>query len=1178
MRSLAAYKRSLRSTVSAAGICLGVMTTAGTALAQEQSQSSTIQFNIPSQSLGDSLRQYAKISGQQIIFTNDLMPEEMGRPLRGSYSPEQALSKLLSGTGLIADRSVPGTIMIRRENHSDASQSADPFDLAGDIRLAQANNGTATDATTPASETQSNGVESVTVSGFKESLVQALQAKQNATGEQDSILAEDIAKFPDLDLAESIQRIPGVAMTTSNGEGDQLTVRGLSPLFTTVEINGVTSIATFGQATQAFDFNIFSSDVFTGITVHKSGEADLPEGALGAEINLQTYHPLDHPGFSLTGAMQGGYNSMSDNGYPRGSMLASDTFFNDTLGVSLAASFAERNNIEVGSDSVGFQADNTYPGVNHSSPLIAGCETNVPGVPTQCSSTQRFGSVTVQGTGLPGTIAQVPGTVETSGAVPNGANYNAAALPNDYDVVNEAYRFRFPRYLMYDNEEQRLGLSGSVQYQIDPQTLFTVDALYAYFARQVNNSDVVSPAFGINGTGSNLAPAGAPPLKANTLGTGNINIINYAVDETRNNLDYLAATDVGLTSETSGSDSATRYKQITADLNHDFGQFLYGKDFKLDGMVAYSQSSFVTPLSYLFKMDYDCTTATSATGTIAGCPGGVGGGAGTPTQPYSVDFEGTQHFLPGTSLGNVDPTSTNGWFLTQFRDTPTFDYVSFRSAYVNGNYALNDTLQFQFGADFKNFGYDTEELARTNGSTAAMDSFFPTNVEDTPLSQVTSLYTLRGITVPAGTPTQYLGVDPSKMNQLFGVFNPAANNGTNTTLENYVWPSTSAASPTCQTAGCSAWLLGPEQYLPNNGSVRQDIYSEYLMMDWDTMIGTIPFRGNIGARYAQTDQTAQGYSYNPSARGVVPTTVSDSYHNFLPSMNAVLEPINDFDIRFSAGYEMSRPQLNQMLPGASVTKSGTGPLTITSGNPLLKPYTDKAIDTSFEWYYETGALFSFALFYKHLDTLITNQTTNIPYEGNPFGLPDSLALAACGGNFTSFCNTTNVASFTYVNNEKGAPLYGTEINWQQPFTFLPDYWSNLGFLANVTFVQAEQTYLNTNGTVAAVADLLNLSRTTWNYTLYYDDHTFQARVSAAFRSKSVIAVNPGYNNDLTYQDSYVEYDASASYKINPQLELTFQAINLFNEPVITYYDTVGQRTDDDDYFGREYYVGVHYTY
>ena len=90
-------------------------------------------------------------------------------------------------------------------------------------------------------------------------------------------------------------------------------------------------------------------------------------------------------------------------------------------------------------------------------------------------------------------------------------------------------------------------------------------------------------------------------------------------------------------------------------------------------------------------------------------------------------------------------------------------------------------------------------------------------------------------------------------------------------------------------------------------------------------------------------------------------------------------------------------------------------------------------------------------------------------------------------SFTSFCDPSQPANFTFKVNQKGSPLYGTEINWQQPFDFLPDFWSNFGVLGNVTFVQARQNYLAANGTVQAVADLENMSRTSYNATFYYDD-------------------------------------------------------------------------------------------
>ena len=208
-----------------------------------------------------------------------------------------------------------------------------------------------------------------------------------------------------------------------------------------------------------------------------------------------------------------------------------------------------------------------------------------------------------------------------------------------------------------------------MQYQPDDATLITFDACSPTCGRIQDNSDIVSPAFGISGTGSNLAAtAGAPPLRANTLGNGNINILDYAVDQKRNNLTYLAATNVGLTSERAGSHQDTRFSQVTISASHEFSSA-----FKVDGRLGWSESHFRTSRAYLFKMDYNCTPATSATGTIAGCPGGVGGGVGTAATPYIVDLR----YPLGTfsnSVGQIDPTSTNGWFITQYRNTPVFNY------------------------------------------------------------------------------------------------------------------------------------------------------------------------------------------------------------------------------------------------------------------------------------------------------------------------------------------------------------------------------------------------------------------------------------------------------------------------------------------------------------------------
>ena len=134
----------------------------------------------------------------------------------------------------------------------------------------------------------------------------------------DAIVAEDIAKFPDQNLAELLQRIPGIAIQRDGGEGRAITVRGLGSQFTRVRVNGLETITTShdGAASnrdRAFDFNVFASELFSSIVVHKTASADLDEGSLGAVVDLNTGNPLDgKEGFTLAASAQGSYNDLSD--------------------------------------------------------------------------------------------------------------------------------------------------------------------------------------------------------------------------------------------------------------------------------------------------------------------------------------------------------------------------------------------------------------------------------------------------------------------------------------------------------------------------------------------------------------------------------------------------------------------------------------------------------------------------------------------------------------------------------------------------------------------------------------------------------------------------------------------------------------------------------------------------
>jgi TonB-dependent receptor len=210
-----------------------------------------------------------------------------------------------------------------------------------------------------------------------------------------------------------------------------------------------------------------------------------------------------------------------------------------------------------------------------------------------------------------------------------------------------------------------------------------------------------------------------------------------------------------------------------------------------------------------------------------------------------------------------------------------------------------------------------------------------------------------------------------------------------------------------------------------------------------------------------------------------------------------------------------------------------------------------------------------------------------PFASNPLGIPDSVLQTFCGGAFTPTCNDTDPAtSYTTTVSQKGSPLYGMELDLQQPFDFLPHPFDNFGFLGNVTFVQARQTYILTppTATAAAVtttADLIGLSRTTYNATLYYDDSIFEARISAAFRSKFLLGVGPTSGlsqNDSQIQASTFNLDVSTSYKIDDNFSVDLQALNLTNQGLYQYNDTVGQRPLAYYTTGREFFAGVRYNY
>jgi iron complex outermembrane receptor protein len=266
------------------------------------------------------------------------------------------------------------------------------------------------------------------VVSYRASLNQALDLKRAEVGQVDVIVAEDIGKFPDLNLAESLQRIPGVAITRDAGEGRNISVRGLGPQFTRIRINGLEALATGGGTDasgganrgRGFDFNVFASDLFNSITVRKTASADVDEGSLGATVDLRTARPFDYEGFTAVASGQVSYGDLSGDYNPRTAALLSNTWADGRFGALLSVAQSERDLIEEG------------------------------------HSTVRWSPSTANG---------------------NFAPSSPFADARSADVFHP----RLPRYGVIEHHQERLGATLALQWRPGDDTLVNLDVLHAKF-------------------------------------------------------------------------------------------------------------------------------------------------------------------------------------------------------------------------------------------------------------------------------------------------------------------------------------------------------------------------------------------------------------------------------------------------------------------------------------------------------------------------------------------------------------------------------------------------------------------------------------------------------------------------------------------------------------------------
>ncbi|HEY0647217.1 TonB-dependent receptor [Phenylobacterium sp.] len=393
----------------------------------------------------------------------------------------------------------------------------------------------------------SEEVQEVVVTGFRASLASAIQVKKAETDIVDVINAEDIADFPDLNLAESLQRIPGVAIDRDGGEGRTITVRGLSSDFTRVRLNGLEALATTGgkdgsggaNRGRSFDFNVFASELFNRLTVRKSQSAEVEEGSLGATVDLRTAKPFDYGEGVVAIGGQYGYNDLSKKWDPRGTLLVSDTWFEGKLGALFSLAYAKRNTLEEGSSTGRWEN---------------------PSVPTNSAG-----------------CFQTPGPCN----VPVGT----------YSNVNSAWHPRIPRYGRLTYDWERTGATAAIQFKPTESTTFTLDGLFALLdgSRRENYLEVIS--FSRSGQGNPQT-----------------DVLNPQFDE-KGHLVSATFNDVDVRTEDRYDKLETEFNQIALQVDHEFndrfrGSLLIGRSTSIQSNPVQTTISFDRYDSDGYRYDY----------------------------------------------------------------------------------------------------------------------------------------------------------------------------------------------------------------------------------------------------------------------------------------------------------------------------------------------------------------------------------------------------------------------------------------------------------------------------------------------------------------------------------------------------------------------------------------------
>lgn len=579
------------------------------------------------------------------------------------------------------------------------------------VGLSWVNPAAAQNAPAPAPET-SDEVMDVTVTGFRGSLEKSLAAKRNETGVIDSISAEDVGKFPDSNLAESMQRLPGVALARGDGgEGKTISVRGLGAQFTRVRLNGMQGASSTNSSdiragfnsSRSFDFSVFASELFSELTVRKTYSADVEEGSLGATVDLKTPRPLAYADdFTLAASAQGTYDDLRGKFSPRVTGLVSKKFLDGTFGIAASLAYTKRYTREEA-----WSAVEVYRGTQQGgfcSPV--GYATQNPG------NNAAIGTDTLNcATGMP----RLPGTAQ------NIANYETA---------RNAFIYRSPRWLRSDQDYSRLGATVTLEAEPAEGTKIAIDGLYSWYDVTRRDYSFAANSFA-RGTGNH----GQPMTSVTDIAVDPLGSIQYGKF---NGVDI--SNDIALRKYT------TTFRQVNATFSQELGKLT------IDGFVGLSLSTLANPVS---------TQISFFANDVNNFSYDFRDGGSVPKIDWGFDTTNAANYLfaPNVAAGGVTI------FRNLLNKGDSKEDTENLTAEFNATYALFDGFKVRAGVQYREGNY--ERYSRTRAGNVTTGDL----PAGTAMSSVMTLIDGFGKSMPGGGSGAWLAPDYDAIDKLINFTN-----------------------------------------------------------------------------------------------------------------------------------------------------------------------------------------------------------------------------------------------------------------------------------------------------------------------------------------------------------------------------------------------------------------------